>query len=149
MSGGEQKQLEIARALLLRPRVILIDEPSIGLSPKLVQEVMGLLRALADDGTTGVWRLGVGSYKGDELHWYRVFALRAGPRHILHRRGLVVSNRRRPQAAEVSGLSTEAAVIELRDGALTIELAMGAAALTGLLAWLEAAPPGFPVDHIA
>src|SRR5437870_2118410 len=52
MSGGEQKQLEIARAMLLRPRVILIDEPSIGLSPKLVQEVMTLLRTLADSGTT-------------------------------------------------------------------------------------------------
>ena len=52
MSGGEQKQLEVGRALLLRPRVILIDEPSIGLSPKLVQEVMALLRALADAGTT-------------------------------------------------------------------------------------------------
>jgi len=52
MSGGEQKQLEIGRALLLRPRVILIDEPSIGLSPKLVQEVMTLLRQLADGGVT-------------------------------------------------------------------------------------------------
>jgi branched-chain amino acid transport system ATP-binding protein len=52
MSGGEQKQLEIGRALLLRPRVLLIDEPSIGLSPKLVQEVMTLLRQLADAGTT-------------------------------------------------------------------------------------------------
>ena len=52
MSGGEQKQLEIGRALLLRPRVMLVDEPSIGLSPKLVQEVMALLRQLADDGTT-------------------------------------------------------------------------------------------------
>ena len=52
MSGGEQKQLEIGRALLLRPRVILIDEPSIGLSPKLVQEVMNLLRSLADSGVT-------------------------------------------------------------------------------------------------
>jgi branched-chain amino acid transport system ATP-binding protein len=52
MSGGEQKQLEISRALLLRPRVLLIDEPSIGLSPKLVHDVMTLLRALADGGTT-------------------------------------------------------------------------------------------------
>jgi branched-chain amino acid transport system ATP-binding protein len=52
MSGGEQKQLEVGRALLLRPRVLLIDEPSIGLSPKLVQEVMTLLRQLADNGTT-------------------------------------------------------------------------------------------------
>jgi len=52
MSGGEQKQLEVGRALLLRPRVLLIDEPSIGLSPKLVSEVMTLLRALADAGTT-------------------------------------------------------------------------------------------------
>jgi len=52
LSGGEQKQLEVGRALLLRPRVLLIDEPSIGLSPKLVQEVMALLRMLADKGTT-------------------------------------------------------------------------------------------------
>ena len=52
LSGGEQKQLEVGRALLLHPRVLLIDEPSIGLSPLLVQEVMGLLRQLADGGTT-------------------------------------------------------------------------------------------------
>src|SRR5665213_1461275 len=52
LSGGEQKQLEIGRALLLRPRVLLIGEPSIGLSPKLVQEVMTLLRGLSDAGTT-------------------------------------------------------------------------------------------------
>lgn len=52
MSGGEQKQLEVGRALLVRPRVLLIDEPSIGLSPRLVQEVMTLLRSLADGGTT-------------------------------------------------------------------------------------------------
>jgi branched-chain amino acid transport system ATP-binding protein len=52
LSGGEQKQLEIGRALLLRPKVLLIDEPSIGLSPMLVQDVFKLLRKLADQGTT-------------------------------------------------------------------------------------------------
>ena len=52
LSGGEQKQLEIGRALLLRPKVILIDEPSIGLSPMVVQDVFKLLRRLAEQGTT-------------------------------------------------------------------------------------------------
>ncbi len=52
LSGGEQKQLEIGRALLLRPKVLLIDEPSIGLSPMVVQDVFKLLRKLAAQGTT-------------------------------------------------------------------------------------------------
>ena len=52
LSGGEQKQLEVGRALLLRPKVLLIDEPSIGLSPIVVQDVFKLLRQLAAQGTT-------------------------------------------------------------------------------------------------
>ena len=52
LSGGEQKQLEVGRALLLRPKVLLIDEPSIGLSPLVVQDVFKLLRKLASEGTT-------------------------------------------------------------------------------------------------
>jgi len=52
LSGGQQKQLEVARALLLDPRLVLIDEPSIGLSPNLVQEVFQTLRRLRDQGVT-------------------------------------------------------------------------------------------------
>ena len=52
LSGGQQKQLEIARSLLLDPKLILIDEPSIGLSPNLVQDVFATLRRLRDAGVT-------------------------------------------------------------------------------------------------
>jgi branched-chain amino acid transport system ATP-binding protein len=54
LSGGEQKMLEIGRALLLEPKVLLIDEPSIGLAPKVIAEVFALLRGLADEGVTVV-----------------------------------------------------------------------------------------------
>lgn len=52
LSGGEQKMLEVGRAMLLKPRLLLIDEPSIGLSPILVQQVFGLLQSLRDTGVT-------------------------------------------------------------------------------------------------
>lgn len=52
LSGGQQKQLEVARALLLDPKLILIDEPSIGLSPNLVQEVFRTLTRLRDQGVS-------------------------------------------------------------------------------------------------
>jgi branched-chain amino acid transport system ATP-binding protein len=52
LSGGEQKMLEIGRAMLLEPRLLLIDEPSVGLSPILVKQVFGLLQELRDRGTT-------------------------------------------------------------------------------------------------
>ena len=52
LSGGQQKLLEIARGLLLDPKLVLIDEPSIGLSPLMVQETFGILTALRDKGVT-------------------------------------------------------------------------------------------------
>ena len=52
MSGGEQKMLEIARGLLLQPKLMLIDEPSIGLSPILVQELFALLKDMRGRGIT-------------------------------------------------------------------------------------------------
>jgi branched-chain amino acid transport system ATP-binding protein len=52
LSGGEQKMLEIARGLMLEPRLMLIDEPSIGLSPILVEELFGLIRGMRARGVT-------------------------------------------------------------------------------------------------
>ena len=52
LSGGEQKLLEIARALLLEPKLMLIDEPSIGLSPIMVNELFGILSEMRDRGIT-------------------------------------------------------------------------------------------------
>jgi branched-chain amino acid transport system ATP-binding protein len=52
MSGGEQQMLAMARALMARPRLLLLDEPSLGLSPLLVQTIFAVIRELNAAGTT-------------------------------------------------------------------------------------------------
>ena len=52
LSGGEQQMLTIARGLMARPKLMLIDEPSEGLAPKIVQEIMEIIQKLQKDGVT-------------------------------------------------------------------------------------------------
>jgi branched-chain amino acid transport system ATP-binding protein len=52
MSGGEQQMLAIGRALIARPRCLLLDEPTLGLAPIVVEEISRIVRMLAESGMT-------------------------------------------------------------------------------------------------
>ena len=52
LSGGEQQMLAMGRALMSKPRLLMLDEPSMGLAPILVQEIFNIIKSLHDMGTT-------------------------------------------------------------------------------------------------
>lgn len=92
------------------------------------------------------WSYGVARYNGDRIEWYRVFSYAFRPRRTLERAAIEVAGRRLPEGEEELALLSDAVILACTHRGIRLELAMSEDALTGLLAWLEAAPPGQRVN---
>ncbi|GAA4944588.1 DUF2550 domain-containing protein [Yinghuangia aomiensis] len=92
------------------------------------------------------WVFGIARYSGDRIEWFRVFSYAPRPRRTLERHDIVVIERRLPVGQEELALLAGAVVLVCSHGGRLLELAMSEDALTGFLAWLEAAPPGQRVN---
>jgi branched-chain amino acid transport system ATP-binding protein len=90
LSGGEQQMLAIARALMIRPRLLLLDEPSLGLAPLLTREIFGVIARINGDGVTVLLV---------EQNARRALAL-AVRAYVLETGKIVVSGRARDLAAD-------------------------------------------------
>ncbi|MFC3491878.1 DUF2550 domain-containing protein [Glycomyces rhizosphaerae] len=88
------------------------------------------------------WAPGFAVYESGTLRWYRMFSLAFGPRYLLSRHDLQVSERRKPVGPEAQIFPPEVAILRCKSAAGEVELAMTTSAVTGFLSWLEAAPPG-------
>jgi hypothetical protein len=92
------------------------------------------------------WGYGIARYNGDCVEWFRVFSYAPRPRRTLERGSIVVAGRRAPEGEEELALLSDAIVLSCDHQGTRLELAMSEDALTGFLAWLEAAPPGQRVN---
>ncbi|MFE3327506.1 DUF2550 domain-containing protein [Streptomyces sp. NPDC059176] len=92
------------------------------------------------------WVYGVARYSGDRVEWFRVFSYAPRPRRALERSAIEVLSRRTPEGEEELALLSDAVVLGCLHRGTRLELAMSEDALTGFLAWLEAAPPGQRVN---
>ena len=77
LSGGEQRQLAIARALVPAPRLMLLDEPSIGLAPKTLAEIFGLLKQINENDDVAMLIVEQNVVKALELA-HRAYVMRIG-----------------------------------------------------------------------
>ena len=92
------------------------------------------------------WGYGVARYSGDRIEWFRVFSYAPRPRRVLERSAIEVAGRRDPEGEEELALLSDAVILACHHRGTRLELAMSEDALTGFLAWLEAAPPGQRVN---
>ncbi len=92
------------------------------------------------------WSYGVARYNGDRIEWFRVFSYAPRPRRVLERSAIEVAGRRTPEGEEELALLSDAVILACVHRGTRLELAMSEDALTGFLAWLEAAPPGQRVN---
>ncbi|GHK01073.1 DUF2550 domain-containing protein [Streptomyces sp. NPDC003753] len=92
------------------------------------------------------WGYGIARYNGDRIEWFRVFSYAPRPRRVLERSAIEVAGRRAPEGEEELALLSDAVVLACHHRGTRLELAMSEDALTGFLAWLEAAPPGQRVN---
>jgi hypothetical protein len=126
----------------------------LGLRRRLIQRPGGTfdcsLRLAPPEGSADPagkgWVYGVARYSGDRVEWFRVFSYAIRPRRVLQRPAIEVLGRRDPQGSEELALLSDAVVLACGHRGARLELAMSDDALTGFLAWLEAAPPGQRVN---
>ncbi|MFP8960596.1 DUF2550 domain-containing protein [Streptomyces nanhaiensis] len=136
--------------------LVLLGLFAFGLRRRLIQRPGGTfdcsLRWNAPDAGEGAeaggkgWVYGVSRYSGDRIEWFRVFSYAPRPRRLLEREAIEVLERRRPEGDEELALLSDSVILACSHRGTRVELAMSEDALTGFLAWLEAAPPGQRVN---
>ena len=93
LSGGQQQQLAIARALVTRPRLLILDEPTEGIQPSIIKQIERVIRALAERGDMAILL----------VEQYFEFARDLAASYLVMQRGEVVLSGRREDMDEVGG----------------------------------------------
>ena len=91
LSGGQQQQLAIARALVTRPRLLILDEPTEGIQPSIIKDIERVIRALAERGTMAILL----------VEQYFEFARDLAAAYLVMQRGEVVLSGRREEMDDI------------------------------------------------